>query len=71
MSLIEENLWNGFDRFTYGFLQIGFSDTFSMDVDIAEGKVFTLFSQLLCQFFSAYTIGAARAAKITANMEFS
>ncbi len=51
--LIEEDLRHGFNRFTHGFFQIGFSDAFRVDIHITEVEIITLFSQFLCQFFRA------------------
>ncbi len=57
--LIEEDLRHGFNRFTHGFFQIGFSDAFRVDIHITEVEIITLFSQFLCQFFRAHTVRAS------------
>ncbi|CAH0305716.1 hypothetical protein SRABI106_03893 [Rahnella aquatilis] len=63
MFLIEENLRNGFYRFTHGFFQVGFSDAFRVNIDVAEVEIITFFSQFFSQLFSAYAIRTARTPK--------
>ena len=69
--LIEEDLWDGFNRLTDCFFQIGFGDAFRVDVHIAEIEVIAFCGQFLCQLFCAHTVGAPWTTVITANISLS
>ena len=63
MVLVDENLWNRFDRFPNGFFKICLCDPFRVDVDVAKVEVIAFVTQLLSQCFRSNTVWTPRAAK--------